>query len=127
MNRLTRTVLAAALLITANITTQAQTAAKNTTTNARVQYISSEDNAWVFKINFEAEGAVKTSIRIQDEEGRELYNEQFSDKQFSKFFKLSKDSGRKFTFIIVNGRQQFARSFEMVTRYREEVIETAER
>jgi hypothetical protein len=126
MNKLSKTLPALALMIAAYSSANAQMAVKNSNNgNAAVSYLTSNDNDWVFKVEFYNAGMAKTEIRINDEQGRELYSERSGDKHFNKVFRLNRENGNKFTFIISNGKQQLQRSFEVVTRYQEEVIETS--
>ncbi len=90
-----------------------------------VQYIGTNDNSFVFHVEFENTSAQKFVLIVKNEAGTTVYQEQFTDAHFSKNFHLLREDGEiRPTFIIRAGNQQIERSFVVNTKLTENVVVT---
>ena len=88
-----------------------------------VQYSGSDENSFVFRVQFENPSAQKFSLMILNDEGVVVFEKEFSDIHFAKNVRLPKESGDIHpTFIIRAGKREVKRSFS-VNRITTENIE----
>jgi hypothetical protein len=79
---------------------------------ADVQYAGAEENAYLFRVEFNNPSAQKFSLIIKNEEGIIVYNEKFSEVNFDKTFHLPYDgTDIQPTFIIRTVNGDVKRSF----------------
>ena len=88
-----------------------------------VQYNGSDENSFVFRVQFENPSAQKFSLLVMNDDGIVVFEKEFSDIHFAKNVHLSKESGDIHpTFIIRAGKREVKRSFS-VNRITTENIE----
>jgi len=77
-----------------------------------VQYIGSNDNQVVFRVDFENPTAEKFWLIIKNDAGDVIYRKQFSDAHFSKaIYVVKEDTEIRPTFIIRNSNNEIVRQF----------------
>lgn len=80
-----------------------------------VQYIGTNDNHVIFKVEFENPTAQKFWMIVKNDAGEVIYHKQFSDVHFSKSVYIQKDEADMIhpTFVIRNGNNEVVRQFEI--------------
>ena len=121
------TFTAAGLLLFTVATTQAQTTTnasigKNTT----VKYLGTQDDVIMFNVSVDNPNGNKFSVIVTDNEGNQLFQEVYNDKQFDKKFKLPKSETGKLSFVVRNFKDASddVHSFEISDRIVEDVVVT---
>jgi hypothetical protein len=117
----------AALFFIAVIAVQAQSPASvagEKEDPATVKYLGLQDDMVVFNVAYTNPHGDKFSIIVKDQDGTQLYQVVYNDKNFYKQFRLPRADKSKLTFIIRNYREaDIAKTFEINvnTRYIEDV------
>ncbi len=90
---------------------------------ATVNYIGSVDEQLSFLMNYENESGEKFIITILDSRGESLFEGVFSEKKFSRIFKVPTEAGNT-TFVISDFKNKNDKKFQVtsVRRLVEEVI-----
>ncbi len=103
--------LASLLVISFSITASAQKATDSSGASiASVIYQGTENDKLVFCMKYENASGDKFSVSVKDAGGFVLYNEAFSDKKFSRTFKIPADAA-DVTFIIGNAKGKQEKKF----------------
>jgi uncharacterized lipoprotein YajG len=115
-----------ALLFTLVASTNAHATTLNPTDKAAdVKYLGSSDDAMLFNVSFDNPDGKKFSIIVLDEDGSQLFQEVYTEKKFSKRFKLPKADKNKLTFVIRDFKgADMKQTFEINTRFVEDVVVT---
>jgi hypothetical protein len=100
--------------------------AKSTPINkdlATVNYIGSVDDQLSFLMNYENKSGEKFVVSILDSRGESLFEGVFSDKKFSRIFKVPSEAGNT-TFVISDFKNKNEKKFQVtsVRRLVEEVV-----
>jgi hypothetical protein len=81
---------------------------------AMVKYLGLQDDMIIFNISYKNPGGAAFSVVVQDEEGSQLYQSVFKEKDFSKQFRLPRTDRSKVVFIIRDLKAtELARVFEI--------------
>jgi hypothetical protein len=90
---------------------------------ATVNYIGSVDDQLSFLMNYENESGEKFIVTILDSRGESLFEGVFSDKKFSRIFKVPVEAGNT-TFVISDYKNKSEKKFQVtsVRRLVEEVV-----
>ncbi len=90
---------------------------------ATVNYIGSTDDQLSFLMNYENESGEKFIVTILDSRGESLFEGVFSDKKFSRIFKVPTEAGNT-TFVISDFKNKNEKKFQVtsVRRIVEEVV-----
>jgi hypothetical protein len=107
---------------------QAQTTAPvagEQATPAFVKYIGTQDDMLVFRVAYQNPQGTSFNITVKDQDGIQLYQSTFKEKDFNKQFRLPKDDKNSkvvFLFRDASGND-IARSFEInvSSRYVDEI------
>jgi len=89
-----------------------------------VTHVSSDSKSQLFEVKVENATGEKFQIVVKDDNGRTLYRGNFTEKAFSKKFRLPKGESEKVTFIIKNEAGTESETFEINSsvRFVEEVV-----
>jgi len=121
------TFTAAGLLLFTVATTQAQTTTNaSADKNITVKYLGTQDDVIVFNVSVNNPNGNKFSVIVTDNEGNQLFQEVYNDKQFDKKFKLPKSETGKLSFVVRNFKDASddVHSFEVSNRIVEDVVVT---
>lgn len=90
---------------------------------ATVNYIGSTNDQLSFLMNYENESGEKFIVTILDSRGESLFEGVFSDKKFSRIFKVPTEAGNT-TFVISDFKNKNEKKFQVtsVRRIVEEVV-----
>lgn len=90
---------------------------------ATVNYIGSVDEQLSFLMNYENESGEKFIVTILDSRGESLFEGVFSEKKFSRIFKVPTEAGNT-TFVISDFKNKNDKKFQVtsVRRLVEEVV-----
>ena len=90
---------------------------------ATVNYIGSANDQLSFLMNYENESGEKFIVTILDSRGESLFEGVFSDKKFSRIFKVPTEAGNT-TFVISDFKNKNEKKFQVtsVRRIVEEVV-----
>jgi hypothetical protein len=90
---------------------------------ATVNYIGSTDDQLSFLMNYENQSGEKFIVTILDSHGESLFEGVFSDKKFSRIFKVPTEAGNV-TFTISDYKNRNEKKFQVtsVRRLVEEVV-----
>ena len=90
---------------------------------ASVSYLGTSNEQLSFLMNYENETAEKFVVSIVNKDGEVLFEGVYTDKKFSKTFKLPTDAGNV-TFSISNFRNKSEKKFQVTVERRitEEVV-----
>src|ERR1700720_1479094 len=81
-----------------------------------VQYVGTNNDYIVFRVQFENPTAEKFSLIIKNDAGDVVYRKQFSDVHFAKTVSLQKqDADMHPTFIVRNGDSEIVRQFAVTS------------
>jgi hypothetical protein len=85
-----------------------------------INYIGMLDEKPLFQIEFDNKEGVAYRVSITDESGETLYSEKFSDKKFSRKFKLESPelSQSKLTFTITSEKEKHTQTFVINSNFR---------
>jgi hypothetical protein len=114
------------LTVLSVISVHAQTVADTTSpAPASVTYLGSANEQMAFNLKYDNAAGEKYAITILDSEGTTLFVGTFSEKNFSKTFKVPSEIGN-ITFIISNPKNKSDKKFAVTTERRmvEEVYVT---
>ena len=93
-----------------------------------VKYVGSNEQSFVFHVEFNNPSAQVFSLIVRNDEGEIIYSQKFSDAHFAKTIHLLKDGDEAGsinpTFEIKTGNQQVKRSFEINRKFTEDVSVT---
>lgn len=91
---------------------------------AVINHLSSDSKSLLFQVNVENASGEKFIIVVKDENGSVLYRGGFTDKDFSKKFRVPKGETGKITFVVKSESTNKVESFEVNsnTRIVEEVV-----
>ncbi len=123
---LSKRIIAAAFLTVAIICSAPLESKANTTnieilsdnSGATVQYTGTVDGALIFSVNIPNAGGDRFALVIEDDNGNTLYEKEYSDKNFSKKFKLVKnddDSNKSYNFVIKSANKDLEKTFAVST------------
>jgi hypothetical protein len=84
---------------------------------AAVSYLGYNNDQLSFLMKYETENGEKFNVTITDADGNVLFNENFTDKKFSKIFKSPLETG-SLTFIISNPKNKDEKKFRVSTERR---------
>ncbi len=89
-----------------------------------INHLSSDNQSMLFEVKVENAGGENFTIVVKDDEGNTLYRNAFTEKNFTKKFRLPKAEATKITFQIRSSSGNMAESFEINsnTRMVEEVV-----
>lgn len=119
--------IATSLLLVAAITTQAQTAATPSLSgedSVQVKYLGAQDDLILFNVAFRNPAGKVISLFIKDQDGNELYKNSYSEKTFSKQFRLPRADRSRILFIVrYNKDNEIVKTFEVNvnSRYIEDI------
>ena len=81
---------------------------------ATVKCLGIQEDMVVFNVSYPNPGGNKFSLAVKDQDGTQLYQNVFSEKDFHKQFRLPKTDKNKISFVIRNGREaDLVKSFEI--------------
>jgi len=81
---------------------------------ATVKCLGIQEDMVVFNVSYPNPDGSKFSLTVKDQDGTQLYQNVFSDKEFYKQFRLPKMDKSKISFVIRNGKEaELVRSFEI--------------
>jgi hypothetical protein len=85
-----------------------------------IEYIGTLDEKPMFEINFDNKEGIVYRVSITDESGETLYTEKFSDKKFSRKFKLESPelSQSRLTFTIKSEKEKHTQVFVIDSNFR---------
>jgi hypothetical protein len=114
-----RTILAVSLVsaaILASASSFAKTSGRieilSSTSQASVKYTGTTDNALMFDVNLDNPTADKFTVTVTTKDGDVLFSKDFSDKTFSKKFKLVKsDDISSYNFTITSANKNLEQTF----------------
>ena len=82
--------------------------------SATVKCLGIQEDMVVFNVSYPNPGGNRFSLAVKDQDGTQLYQNVFSQKDFYKQFRLPKTNKDKITFVIRNGREaDVVKSFEI--------------
>jgi hypothetical protein len=85
--------------------------------NAQVKYIPVKDGQGVFNVVYNNPEGDRFVLQIQDEEGNQLYQNAFTDKNFTRNFQLADpESYLKLVFVIRNLSDHSTQRFEVESK-----------
>jgi hypothetical protein len=86
------------------------------TNQATVQYTGTADGAMIFSVNIPNASADKFTLTIQDADGNVLFSKEYSDKNFSKKYRLvADDSNSSYFFNIKSNNKSLEKTFAVST------------
>ncbi|MDP4244628.1 MAG: hypothetical protein Q8932_02160 [Bacteroidota bacterium] len=92
---------------------------------AQVKYIGTQEDLFVFSVAYQNPQGTPFGIVVKDQDGSQLYQSTFRDKDFNKQFRVPRgDKDSKVVFIFRNDKgNEFERSFEIKvsSRYVDEI------
>jgi hypothetical protein len=82
---------------------------------AFVKYIGAQDDMFVFNVAYQNPQGTSFTVIVKDQDGNQLYQSTFKEKDFNRQFRLPKDDkNSKVVFIFRDARgNDIARSFEI--------------
>jgi len=85
-----------------------------------IKYIGTLDDLPLFQIEFDNKEGIVYRVSIADETGEVLYTEKFSDKKFSKKFKLESPqlNQSRLTFTVTSEKEKHTQVFVVNSNYR---------
>ena len=90
-----------------------------------VQYVGSNDNSVVFRVEFENPTSSKFWLIIKNDAGDVIYRKQFSDVHFAKSISFQKEESEIHpTFVIRNGENEIVRQFAVTSTVTENTVVT---
>ena len=82
--------------------------------SAQIKYLGTQDDLVVFNISYNNPQGAAFNLVVRDQDGSELYQHTFRDKNFFKQFRLPKDERSRLSFIIRNGKDtEIVKNFEI--------------
>jgi len=124
---ITKFIVSAFFLIAVSATVRAQTSTSITPAKespAVIKYLGMQEDMIVFNVSYKNPGGDRFSIIVKDQDGGQLYENSYKDKNFYKQFRLPKTDRNKVTFTIRNTKDaDIAKTFEINvnTRYIEDI------
>jgi hypothetical protein len=110
------------LLLTGVSAISAKAAAVDPGDRAVVKYLGTAPDAILFRVSVDNPTGSKFSIIILDENGNEMFQEVYSDKNFEKRFRLPKSDEQKLTFVIRDYKEpDIKQAFSINTHFVEDV------
>jgi hypothetical protein len=83
-------------------------------TPATVKCLGIQEDMLIFNVSYPNPTGNKFSLIVKDQDGTQLYQSVFNDKEFYKQFRLPKTDKNKITFVIRSGKEaDLVRSFEI--------------
>jgi len=90
-----------------------------------VQYVGSNDNSVVFRVEFENPTSSKFWLIIKNDAGDVIYRKQYNDAHFAKSISFQKDEAEIHpTFVIRNGENEIVRQFAVTRTVTENTVVT---
>ena len=93
-----------------------------------VKYVGVVDNQFVFQLNYDNASGEVFTVTVRDEVGNLLYSGKFSDKKFSKQFRMDKtelgNSNLSFTLVSQNEKQSQVFKVATTSRVVDDVVIT---
>ena len=110
------------ILFTGLTVPAAKAASADPSEKAVVKYLGTAPDAILFRISVDNPTGKKFSVIILDENGNQLFQEVYTDKNFEKRFRLPKTDEKKLTFVIRDYKDLDVRqSFSINTNIVEDV------
>lgn len=82
--------------------------------NAIVKYLGTQDDLIVFNVYYANPDGSKFLLTVKDQDGTQLYQNNFNDISFTKQFRLPRNEKDKIIFIIRDGKgADIVKSFEI--------------
>jgi hypothetical protein len=82
--------------------------------SATIKCLGIQEDMVVFNVSYPNPDGTKFVLSVKDQDGTQLYQNSFNDKNFYKQFRLPKTDKDKITFIIRSNRESdWVRSFEI--------------
>jgi hypothetical protein len=106
-----------ALLIAGAVHASAQQTPDTARAAASVRYLGYQNDLSSFLLQYETPDSSTFTVTIQDAEGYTLFNQNFTEKKFSKIFKTPLELG-PLTFIISNPADKTGKKFQASTERR---------
>ncbi|HWK06295.1 MAG TPA: hypothetical protein VNS58_21800 [Puia sp.] len=107
----------AILFLLVAATTQAQSVSATTLPkedSSLVKYLGTQDDLILFNVAYKNPQGAPFSLVVKDQDGTELYKNAWSEKNFSRQFRLPKADRSRITFIIRNGKEAaIVKTFEI--------------
>jgi hypothetical protein len=109
MKKLLSTTLFGGLLLLSASAAKAQTS-----DSATIKYLGTQDDLVVFNISYSNLQGSVFNLMVKDQDGSELYQHSFHEKNFYKQFRLPRAEKSRLSFIIRNGKDtEIVKSFEI--------------
>ena len=90
------------------------TRAQSSDSAATIKYLGIQDDLVVFNISYSNPQGSIFSLVVRDQDGSELYQHTFHEKNFYKQFRLPKAEKSRLTFMIRNGKEaDIVKNFEI--------------
>lgn len=91
------------------------TTGSNTTNTADVKFIAGQEGEYLFHVVYNNANGSRFSLIVLDEFGDQLFQSQYSDKQFDKKFRLADpdDQFSKLTFVFRNHGDNSVQRYEV--------------
>ncbi|HVV06369.1 MAG TPA: hypothetical protein VHC96_19190 [Puia sp.] len=129
MKKLRSFTILSGLLLLATSTTHAQSFVKavsaRTGNPAMIKYVGTQDDQVIFNISYANPQGAFFTLLVRDQDGSELYQHGFHDRNFSKQFRLPRTDKSKLSFVIRSGKDiEIVKSFGIDTRVIEDVVVT---
>src|ERR1700722_15017543 len=70
-----------------------------------VRYLGTQDDMLIFNVSYDNPEGNRFLVTVKDQDGTQLYQSLFWDKEFYKQFKLPKSDRDKIIFVIRNGER----------------------
>jgi hypothetical protein len=82
--------------------------------SAQIKYLGTQDDLVVFNISYNNPQGAAFNLAVRDQDGAELYQHTFHDKNFYKQFRLPKAEKSRLSFIIRSGKDtEIVKNFEI--------------
>ena len=82
---------------------------------AEVKYVGVQEGEPLFNVLYNNIPGGRFSVRVQDSDGRLLYQGFYQDKKFDKKFKITNADGAKLVFVVRNFTDNSVQRFEVNT------------
>jgi len=81
---------------------------------ALIKYLGTQDDMVVFNISYSNPQGTAFHLTVKDQDGTELYQQIFHEKNFYKQFRLPRSERSKLSFVIRNGKESdVVKTFEI--------------
>src|SRR4030095_6938852 len=72
---------------------------------ATIKYLGIQDEFFLFQVDYKQQSEARTTLRITDGNGTELFRVTFNDKFFSRRIKIARDGYKNLQFVL-DGKNQ---------------------